>query len=58
MVHNGFLHIPTGKRLSVVIAQVMADHHSQQVGISPDLVMPFTIGAVSGAEPILEGTEP
>ena len=30
MVHNGFLHIPTGKRLSVVIAQVMADHHSEQ----------------------------
>ena len=30
MVHNGFLHIPTGKRLSVVIAQVMADHHSEE----------------------------
>ena len=25
-----FLHIPTGKRVSVVIAQVLADHHPQQ----------------------------
>jgi acetylornithine deacetylase/succinyl-diaminopimelate desuccinylase-like protein len=27
---NEFLHIPTGKRVSVVIAQVLADHHAQQ----------------------------
>jgi len=27
---NEFLHIPTGKRISVVIAQVLADHHEQQ----------------------------
>jgi len=27
---NEFLHIPTGKRVSVVIAQVLADHHVQQ----------------------------
>ncbi len=27
---NEFLHIPTGKRISVVIAQVLADHHAQQ----------------------------
>src|SRR5262252_4854627 len=27
---NEFLHIPTGKRVSVVIAQVVADHHAQQ----------------------------
>jgi acetylornithine deacetylase/succinyl-diaminopimelate desuccinylase-like protein len=27
---NEFLHIPTGKRVSVVIAQVLADHHTQQ----------------------------
>jgi acetylornithine deacetylase/succinyl-diaminopimelate desuccinylase-like protein len=26
---NEFLHIPTGKRVSVVIAQVLADHHAQ-----------------------------
>jgi acetylornithine deacetylase/succinyl-diaminopimelate desuccinylase-like protein len=26
---NEFLHIPTGKRISVVIAQVLADHHVQ-----------------------------
>jgi acetylornithine deacetylase/succinyl-diaminopimelate desuccinylase-like protein len=26
---NEFLHIPTGKRISVVIAQVLADHHAQ-----------------------------
>jgi len=24
------LHIPTGKRVSVVIAQVLADHHAQE----------------------------
>ena len=27
---NEFLHIPTGKRISVVIAQVLTDHHAQQ----------------------------
>ena len=27
---NEFLHIPTGKRVSVVIAQVLADHHAQE----------------------------
>jgi acetylornithine deacetylase/succinyl-diaminopimelate desuccinylase-like protein len=27
---NEFLHIPTGKRISVVIAQVLADHHAQE----------------------------
>jgi acetylornithine deacetylase/succinyl-diaminopimelate desuccinylase-like protein len=27
---NEFLHIPTGKRVSVVIAQVLADHHGQE----------------------------
>jgi acetylornithine deacetylase/succinyl-diaminopimelate desuccinylase-like protein len=27
---NEFLHIPTGKRVSVVIAQVLADQHAQQ----------------------------
>ena len=27
---NEFLHIPTGKRVSVVIAQVLADHHARQ----------------------------
>jgi acetylornithine deacetylase/succinyl-diaminopimelate desuccinylase-like protein len=27
---NEFLHIPTGKRISVVIAQVLADHHAQK----------------------------
>jgi len=27
---NEFLHIPTGKRVSVVIAQVLTDHHAQQ----------------------------
>jgi acetylornithine deacetylase/succinyl-diaminopimelate desuccinylase-like protein len=27
---NEFLHIPTAKRISVVIAQVLADHHAQQ----------------------------
>ena len=27
---NEFLHIPTGKRVSVVIAQVLGDHHAQQ----------------------------
>ena len=26
---NEFLHIPTGKRISVVIAQVLADHHAR-----------------------------
>jgi len=26
---NEFLHIPTGKRVSAVIAQVLADHHAQ-----------------------------
>jgi len=26
---NEFLHIPTGKRVSVVIAQVLADQHAQ-----------------------------
>jgi len=26
---NEFLHIPTGKRISVVIAQVLADQHAQ-----------------------------
>jgi acetylornithine deacetylase/succinyl-diaminopimelate desuccinylase-like protein len=26
---NEFLHIPTGKRISLVIAQVLADHHAQ-----------------------------
>jgi acetylornithine deacetylase/succinyl-diaminopimelate desuccinylase-like protein len=26
---NEFLHIPTGKRVSIVIAQVLADHHAQ-----------------------------
>jgi len=26
---NEFLHIPTGKRISAVIAQVLADHHAQ-----------------------------
>ena len=31
---NEFLHIPTGKRISVVIAQVLADHHAQQPGKS------------------------
>ena len=29
---NEFLHIPTGKRISVVIAQVLADHHAQSQG--------------------------
>jgi hypothetical protein len=29
---NEFLHIPTGKRVSVVIAQVRADHHAQAGG--------------------------
>ena len=29
---NEFLHIPTGKRISVVIAQVLAGHHTQQDG--------------------------
>ena len=28
---NEFLHIPTGKRISVVIAQVLADHHARLV---------------------------
>ena len=27
---NEFLHIPTAERISVVIAQVLADHHAQQ----------------------------
>ncbi len=27
---NEFLHIPTGKRISVVIAQVLADHQSRR----------------------------
>jgi acetylornithine deacetylase/succinyl-diaminopimelate desuccinylase-like protein len=27
---NEFLHIPTGKRVSVVIAQVLADHHARE----------------------------
>jgi acetylornithine deacetylase/succinyl-diaminopimelate desuccinylase-like protein len=27
---NEFLHIPTGQRVSTVIAQVLADHHSRQ----------------------------
>jgi acetylornithine deacetylase/succinyl-diaminopimelate desuccinylase-like protein len=27
---NEFLHIPTGKRVSVVIAQVLTDHHAQE----------------------------
>jgi len=27
---NEFLHVPTGKRVSVVIAQVLADHHAQE----------------------------
>jgi acetylornithine deacetylase/succinyl-diaminopimelate desuccinylase-like protein len=27
---NEFLHIPTDKRVSVVIAQVLADHHAQE----------------------------
>ena len=31
---NEFLHIPTGKRISVVIAQVLADHHAQSQGRS------------------------
>ena len=26
---NEFLHIPTGKRVSVVIAQVLVDHHAR-----------------------------
>ena len=26
---NEFLHIPTGRRVSTVIAQVLADHHAQ-----------------------------
>jgi len=54
---NEFLHIPTGKRVSVVIAQCWPIIIFSRVAISPDLVIPFTIGAVS-AEPILEGTEP
>ena len=29
---NEFLHIPTGKRVSVVIAQVLADHHARSDG--------------------------
>src|SRR5207237_555670 len=29
---NEFLHIPTGKRVSVVIAQVLADHHIRKNG--------------------------
>ncbi len=29
---NEFLHIPTGKRISVVIAQVLADHFAQAAG--------------------------
>jgi acetylornithine deacetylase/succinyl-diaminopimelate desuccinylase-like protein len=29
---NEFLHIPTAKRISVVIAQVLADHHIQKNG--------------------------
>jgi acetylornithine deacetylase/succinyl-diaminopimelate desuccinylase-like protein len=31
---NEFLHIPTGKRISVVIAQVLADHHAQSMSRS------------------------
>jgi len=31
---NEFLHIPTGKRISVVIAQVLADHHAQSLSRS------------------------
>ena len=31
---NEFLHIPTGKRISVVIAQALADHHAQSHGRS------------------------
>jgi hypothetical protein len=27
---NEFLHIPTGDRISVVTAQVLADHHAQE----------------------------
>jgi acetylornithine deacetylase/succinyl-diaminopimelate desuccinylase-like protein len=27
---NEFLHIPTGRRISVVVAQVLADHHAQE----------------------------
>jgi hypothetical protein len=27
---NEFLHVPTGKRVSAVIAQVLADHHAQE----------------------------
>ena len=29
---NEFLHIPTGRRVSTVIAQVLADHHAREAG--------------------------
>ena len=29
---NEFLHIPTGRRVTHVIAQVLADHHAEAAG--------------------------
>jgi acetylornithine deacetylase/succinyl-diaminopimelate desuccinylase-like protein len=31
---NEFLHIPTGRRISAVIARVLADHHTSGTGLS------------------------
>ncbi len=33
---NEFLHIPTGQRVSTVIAQVLADHHARQEQVASE----------------------